>query len=135
MTFGCCRSSLFSRAGAWLAFGAATLLDGSPAAAAEAHAALNGRWRGDMQLTIDTHRAQAHLDPELPFQWEAFNVKNVEGGMVVFTVGARLFIAYVSGDQMMLTGPGLPAAASLNRVGRLPVEAAELPGMREILER
>jgi hypothetical protein len=88
-----------------------------------------------MQLTIDSHRAQAHLDPALPFQWEAFNIRNVEGGMVVFTVGARLFIAYVTGDQMTLTGPSLPVAASLNRVGRLPAEAAELPGMREMLER
>jgi hypothetical protein len=111
------------------------LADASAALANGAHVALNGRWRGDMQLTIDSHRAQAHLDPELPFQWEAFTVRNVEGKMVVFTVGERLFIAYVAGDEMTLTSPGSQAPAALRRTGRLPIEAAQIPGIAAILER
>src|SRR5688500_20379220 len=54
----------------------------SPAASAisfeEATAELDGAWRGDdFFLRVDAERAQASLDPERPFQWQRFLVKEV----------------------------------------------------------
>jgi len=87
----------------------------------EAFHALDGYWRGSgLELTIDPHRAQARLDPRRPFQWEPVNIRNVEGNMVVFTIGPRLFIAYVDGDDLTLTSPGTQQPSVLRRIARVP---------------
>ena len=81
--------------------------------------AMDGRWRGGgFDLTIDTARSQARIDPKKPFQWEAFAIRNVSGGMVVFSIGPRLFIAYLGVDELTLTSPGLEGSRLLHRAGR-----------------
>ena len=81
---------------------------------------LDGHWQGeDVEITIDARRAQARRDRQRPFQWEAFNVSNVEGNMVVFSVGAQVFIGQLSGDELTLTTPGGAWPDLLVRTGRL----------------
>ena len=77
---------------------------------------LEGEWSGSgMSLSIDAARAQARVDATKPFQWESFDVLNVAGPMVVFSVGARLFIAYLDGDRMTLTSRGHAGEWTLHR--------------------
>lgn len=85
----------------------------------EALTTLDGHWRGDgLEIVIDSRRAQARIDRQLPFQWEAFNIRNVEGSLVVFTIGPRLFIAQVTGDDLALSSPGAGEASRLHRIRR-----------------
>ena len=83
--------------------------------------AMDGVWRGSgFDLAIDSARSQARADPKKPFQWEAFAIKNVAGNMVVFTIGPRLYIAYLDADALTLTSPGLEGSRLLHRTGRYP---------------
>jgi hypothetical protein len=85
-------------------------------AAVDVLRALDGRWHGGgLALTIDAERGLARLDPSLPFQWEAFNIRNIEGAMVVFSIGERLFIGYLDGNVMRLTTPGRQGSWTLGR--------------------
>lgn len=66
---------------------------------------LDGEWRGDgFVLKVDSHRAQASLDPERPFQWQRFLVREVTDDEVVFAVGAELFEARLDAGMLTLTG-------------------------------
>jgi hypothetical protein len=40
--------------------------------------------------------------------------------MVVFTIGPRLFIAYLGADELTLTSPGLEGSRLLQRTGEPP---------------
>jgi hypothetical protein len=103
-----------------LALVAGGLLAGADAGRADPTLeAMDGHWRGGgFDLTIDAARSQARIDPKKPFQWEAFAIRNVSGGMVVFTVGPRLFIAYLGADELTLTSPGLEGSRLLQRAGK-----------------
>ena len=94
---------------------------------AEAARRLDGEWRGDgYVLRVDSQRAQASIDPERPFQWQRFLVKEVTGDEIVFAIGAELFEAAARcrspgpdrhelsrrGEDAALGGSGGPAAAA-----------------------
>jgi hypothetical protein len=80
---------------------------GCAVAANEGLGVLDGEWRGPgLSLFIDAARSQARVDEKKPFQWDPFNIRDVSGPMVVFSVGDRLFIGYVDGDSMRLTRRG-----------------------------
>ena len=93
---------------------------GSSATSAEALNALDGHWQGTgLDIIIDSRRAQARPDRQLPFQWDAFNIRNVEGNLVVFTIGQELFIGQLNGDELALTSPGAQQPSILRRARRL----------------
>jgi hypothetical protein len=66
---------------------------------------LDGTWRGDgFSLTIDSQRDQARIDPNRPFQWQRFLVKEARPDEIVFSIGPEIFEAKVKADQLTLTG-------------------------------
>jgi hypothetical protein len=70
----------------------------------EAARRLDGVWRGDgFALKVDARRAQANIHPEKPFQWQRFEVKEVDDDEVVFSIGAELFEAKLAGDDLELS--------------------------------
>jgi len=90
---------------AWLILAAA--LPGTALAQplSEAAAMLDGDWRSaDFVLRVDSERAQASLNPAQPFAWQRFEVKEVTGNEVVFSVGPDIFQAVVDADVLVLTG-------------------------------
>jgi hypothetical protein len=92
------------------------LLTSGPANAAPVGTVLDGRWSGgEFDIRIDAERSQANLDPEKPFKWERFIVKDATGSRVVFTIGARLFMAELTEDAMTITGFDFPGEVILNR--------------------
>ena len=112
----------------------------SPAAAAPAGRVLDGHWAGGgFEIRIDVERGLANIDPEKPFSWQRFIVKDVEGTRIVFTIGARLFIAELSEDGMALTGFDFPGEIQLTRqreeapaaVEAVPFAEELRPGMTE----
>jgi hypothetical protein len=83
------------------------LLSAAAAASPRSEAALrlDGEWRGpDYVLKVDSRRAQASVNPERPFEWQRFEVKEAEGDEVVFSIGAELFEARMDGEMLLLTG-------------------------------
>ena len=73
----------------------------------EAADLLDGEWEGtDFVLHIDAKRAQASIDPERPFEWRRFVVREVTPTEVVFAIGSELFEARVDSDILVLTGTG-----------------------------
>jgi hypothetical protein len=83
---------------------------------ADAARRLDGEWRGDgYVLRIDSQRAQASLDPERPFQWQRFIVKEVTDDEIVFSIGAELFEASVDADRLVLTGTSFRGEAEMIR--------------------
>jgi hypothetical protein len=81
---------------------------------ADAARRLDGEWRGEgYVLRIDSERAQASLDPERPFEWQRFIVKEVSDGEIVFSVGAELFEASVDADKLVLTGTSFRGEANM----------------------
>ena len=93
--------------------------------------AIDGHWRGGgFDLAIDSARSQARVDPKKPFQWEAFTIKNVAGNMVVFTIGPRLYIAYLDADALTLTSPGLEGSRLLQSDRRAIPMPVPLPSVR-----
>jgi hypothetical protein len=73
----------------------------------EAADLLDGEWEGtDFVLHIDAKRAQASIDPERPFEWRRFVVREVTATEVVFAIGSELFEARVDSDVLVLTSTG-----------------------------
>lgn len=98
------------------------LLAAAPLAAAQtpfqdAARRLDGMWRGDEHvLRIDSRRAQASIDPDRPFQWQRFLVKQVAADdEIVFTIGAELFEARLDADSLVLTSTGFQGERILRR--------------------
>lgn len=97
-------------------------LSGSAALAAspvdEAARLLDGAWRGDgFSLKVDSRRAQANIDPERPFEWRRFAVKQVAEGEIVFAIGAEIFEAKLSDDSLELTSTTFRGERRLERDG------------------
>ncbi len=97
------------------------LLAGFPTMAAaltfrEATQELNGAWRGDdYVLRVDAERAQASVDPDRPFQWQRFLVKEVADWKVTFTIGSELFQAVIGPDGLLLTSTSFRGSRVLRR--------------------
>lgn len=107
-----------------------TLFSASPSFAAspfsQAAELLDGQWRGgDFVLKVDARRAQASLDPDRPFAWEHFLIKDVSGKEIVFTVGAELFEAKLDAGTLTLTGTSFRGARVLFREANLRGTTAE----------
>jgi hypothetical protein len=82
----------------------------------EAARRLDGVWHGDgYSLRIDARRAQANIDPEKPFHWQRFRVKEVGNGLIVFSIGAEIFEAKLAGDDLELTGTSFRGERFLTR--------------------
>jgi len=82
----------------------------------EATEQLNGSWRGDdYVLKVDAERAQASVDPDRPFAWQRFLVKEVADWRVTFTVGAELFQAVIGPDGILLTSTSFRGSRVLRR--------------------
>ena len=94
----------------------AALFAGS--AGAEANwRSLDGHWVGlGLEIIVDTARSQARIGTEKPFQWEALQVNNITGDMIVFTIGGYGFVALFEGRQLVLTGSGFPGHVEMHRV-------------------
>jgi len=57
---------------------------------------LDGEWTGQgFRLRIDSARAQASTNPDKPFQWQRFIVREAAGEKVVFAIGPDLYEATV----------------------------------------
>jgi hypothetical protein len=86
----------------------ASLANGIASAAtpfSDAARRLDGEWRGaDFVLRVDAKRAQASLDPERPFEWERFLIKDVSQQAITFAIGAELFEAKLAEGTLTLTG-------------------------------
>jgi hypothetical protein len=100
------------------------LVGGTPAGAAssfaEAAELLNGEWRGaNFLLKVDARRAQASVDPDHPFEWEHFLIKEVDGNEIVFTVGGELFEAKLGPNVITLTGTSFRGPRVLFREAEL----------------
>ena len=79
-----------------------------PAAASpfsDAAGRLDGEWRGsDFVLRVDARRAQASIEPDRPFAWERFLVKEVTPTEIVFAIGPELYQARIEDEVLTLTG-------------------------------
>jgi hypothetical protein len=82
--------------------------------------ALTGHWRGPhLDLVIDYDRMLGNTDQKAkPFQRDVLRIRNRTGSMFVFSVGTRQFIGMVDGDEMRLTGDGVPGTEVLRRLRR-----------------
>jgi hypothetical protein len=70
----------------------------------EAADRLDGEWRGtDFVLRVDAKRAQASINPDRPFEWQRFAVKEVAGSEIVFSIGAELYEAMIEAETLVLT--------------------------------
>jgi hypothetical protein len=77
---------------------------------------LDGKWKGDgFVLEVDSARAQAKVDPTLPFQWDRYGIKTISDGMVVFAVGAELYEASVDAESIILSSTGFRGKRRLGR--------------------
>ena len=95
-----------------------SLLGGLAAASplSEATDKLNGDWRGkDFVLRIDADRAQASIDPQRPFSWQRFMIKEIDEDEVVFSIGAELYQARIDAETLTLTGTSFRGAKVLFR--------------------
>jgi hypothetical protein len=62
---------------------------------------MQGVWRGPgLQLSLDTERMLANIDPAKPFQWDALVIRNISNRMVTFWIGERRFIGLFDGDAL-----------------------------------
>lgn len=77
---------------------------------------MHGTWQGSSQvILLDLDRMQANLDPAKPFQRDALIIRNITEKMVVFSVAGRQFIGAFTGNELALTGDGLPGTIRLER--------------------
>ena len=84
---------------------------------------LNGSWRGDdFVLRVDSHRAQASVDPKRPFEWDRFVIRDVTEDEVIFVIGSELFEAKRRDGDIVLTGTSFQGERVLER------ETATAPG-------
>ena len=105
-------------------FGEVSALAATPFS--EAAEKLDGEWRGaDFVLRVDARRAQASVDPQRPFEWEHFLIKEVSAGEIVFAVGAELFEAKLDANVLTLTGTSFRGARVLFREADLRGTTAE----------
>ena len=77
---------------------------------------LNGDWRGDdFVLRVDSHRAQASVDPKRPFEWDRFVIREVTEDEVIFVIGSELFEAELRDNSIVLTGTSFQGERVLER--------------------
>jgi hypothetical protein len=113
----------FARALLVLAFLAAMRIPAAASPFLDAATYLNGVWQGDNYvLRVDAARAQASIDPDRPFNWSRFLVKEVTDDEIVFTVGAELFAARLASESIVLTSTSFRGERVMWREG-----AAEAP--------
>jgi hypothetical protein len=83
---------------------AASSVPGVASPFSEAAERLDGEWRGtDYVLRVDAKRAQASINPALPFEWRRFEVKELRGLEIVFSIGAELYEATIEDEILVLT--------------------------------
>lgn len=72
-------------------------------AAPSSLAFMHGVWvGGGMQLSLDTERMLANVDPAKPFQWDALVIRNISDGMVTFWIAESRFIGLFDSDHLSL---------------------------------
>jgi len=77
---------------------------------------MQGVWSGPgLQLSLDTERMLANIDPTKPFQWDALVIRNISDGMVTFWIGERRFIGLFDGDALSVNIEGSFATFRLER--------------------
>ena len=83
----------------------------------EAARRLDGAWEGDgAVLRVDRERAQANVDAERPFRWQRFLIKEVDGDLIVFTVGPELYEGLLAGDNLTLSSTIFRGERKMTRV-------------------
>jgi hypothetical protein len=81
-----------------------------------ASARLDGTWLGDgYQLSIDSEREQANIDPQAPFSWKRIAIKRISGNEVVFVLGGELFQAAITENAVTLKSTGFSGERLLKR--------------------
>lgn len=94
----------------------AVSLAGAASPVDEAARRLDGFWRGDgFALKVDSRRAQANVDPQRPFEWRRFAVKEAEDGEIVFAIGAEIFEAKLDQGELELTSTSFRGERLLRR--------------------
>ena len=77
---------------------------------------MDGKWNGDgFALKVDSARAQANVDPSLPYQWDRYGIKSVSDGRMIFFVGAELYEALVSQRSISLSSTSFRGERRLDR--------------------
>ncbi len=77
---------------------------------------MRGVWSGPgLQISLDTERMLANVDPTKPFQWDALVIRNISDGMVTFWIGERRFIGLFDGDMLSLGIEGALETVRLER--------------------
>lgn len=65
---------------------------------------LDGKWSGDgFVLDIDGVRAQAHVDPRRPYQWDRYALITVLDGALIFNVGPDVYRASIQEKSLVLS--------------------------------
>ena len=83
----------------------------------EAAERLDGTWEGDGYiLRVDKDRAQANVDAQRPFRWQRFLVKEVDGDLIVFTIGPELFEGRLAEDSLTLSSTIFRGERNMARV-------------------
>ena len=80
---------------------------------------LHGRWQGAAAtLTINADTMQANSDPERPFDWKPFRVRNVTPPWLVFLIGEDVYIVTMvpDPDEISVFVGGRPV--TLRRIGK-----------------
>ena len=94
-------------------------LEGSPderKSVREAMRLLEGKWIGDgFALEFDSARAQANVDPRLPYQWDRYGIRTASDGTVIFAVGAELYQASVQAGSLILSSTSFRGERRLGR--------------------
>jgi len=81
---------------------------------------LDGEWTGEgFRLRIDSARAQASTNPDKPFQWQRFIVREAAGEKVVFAIGPDLYEATVLPEVLTLTSTSFRGERVLLRLDAL----------------
>ena len=77
---------------------------------------VDGKWNGDgFALKVDSARAQANVDPALPYQWDRYGIKSVSDGRMIFFIGAELYEALVSQRSISLSSTSFRGERRLDR--------------------
>jgi hypothetical protein len=106
---------------------------------------LDGQWEGDGYfLRIDRERAQANIDADRGFAWQAFSIKGGLGDAILFIIGTELYEARVNGETLSLSSSSFRGekllrrrrlrAADRNGATQAPPLEHRRPGERQSLE-
>jgi hypothetical protein len=77
---------------------------------------MHGVWVGEgTQLSLDTERMLANVDPTKPFQWNPLIIRNISDGMVTFWIAERRFIGMFEGEKLSLAGEALGSTIKMER--------------------